>query len=77
MQCASRTAEVIEWPFIPRENPPKSRFGLRDLACVLLMLIGFVFFTTADASATYYVSSSSGSDSSPGTQTAPWRTLAK
>ena len=27
--------------------------------------------------ATYYVSSSSGSDANPGTQTAPWKTLAK
>ena len=27
--------------------------------------------------ATYYISSSSGSDANPGTQTAPWKTLAK
>ena len=77
MQFVSRTAGVIEWPSVSRENPPKSRFGLRDLACMLLMLIGFVFFTPANASVTYYVSSSSGSDANAGTQAAPWRTLAK
>jgi hypothetical protein len=32
---------------------------------------------TSTSGATYYVSSSSGSDANPGTQTAPWRTLAK
>src|SRR6266542_5723375 len=78
MQSALRTAEDIEWPSVPRENRWKRRFGRRDLACVLLILIGFVFFTTTDASAAaYYVSSSSGSDANAGTQTAPWRTLAK
>src|SRR4030095_11250184 len=77
MQSVSRIAEVIEWPSASRKNPRKSRFGRRDLACVLLLLIGFVFFTTSDASVTYYVSSSSGSDANPGTQASPWKTLAK
>ena len=67
MQSVSRIAEVIEWPSVPRDNPRRSRFGLRDLAYVLLLLIGLVFFTTTDVSATdYYVSSSSGSDFNPG-----------
>ena len=49
MQSVSRTAEVIEWPSAPREKQRKRRFGRRDLACVLLILIGLVFFTTTDA----------------------------
>src|SRR4030095_6204691 len=77
MQSVSRIAEVIEWPSAPRKNPRKSRFGRRDLACVLVLLIGLVFFTTTDASVIYYVSSSSGSDANPGTQASPWKTLAK
>ena len=52
MQSVSRTAEAIEWPSVPRKNPPKRRFGLRDWACVLFVLTGLVFITTTDASPT-------------------------
>ena len=52
MQSVSRAAEAIEWPSVPRENPQKRRFGRRDWACVLLMLIGLVFITTTHASPT-------------------------
>ncbi len=42
----------------------------------LIFFFAFLFFAKASLAATYYVSTS-GSDSNPGTQSQPWKTIQK